>query len=130
MNLLPLTPEGVEEKQQQLYKLSDRELLTQAGLLAADCRKWLGNNFDLSASQKEYLDSVPEIVNFSWGATFAAVIIVRGKIIMAPLPEYSTMERPKQIKVESEGDTEYDPENAAARKAPSVAAASITWKTE
>lgn len=108
-------------------------MLTQAGLVAADFRNWLETNFDLSPSQKEYLSMVPEIVNFSWGATFAAVIIVRGKITMAPLPQYSTMERPKEIKVESKGDTNYDPEDDGQGQRSqsgqaSSAEATISWK--
>lgn len=56
----PMTPAGVQAKQTELYALSDPDLKTQADTIHSDFRTWMKDNFNLSASQEDYLDSLPE----------------------------------------------------------------------
>lgn len=133
MAQLPFTPEGVQQKQEELYRLSDPELLTQARQLNTDLQSWVEANFILNPAQKNYLSGVPESIKFTWGAQIAAAIVNRGTITMDPLPDYKSdgsasagntnsnsengdddppTGRTKEIKVEDKGETNYQPEDA------------------
>lgn len=127
MALLPFTPEGVQQKQVELYSLPDNELLLQAQAISADLRSWVEDNFDLSPAQKEYYSKVPDTINFAWGAQISAAVINRGEITMAPLPEYTTTDRTKEIKVKDEGETDYTPENSLTGKGTAHRVA-IEWQ--
>lgn len=131
-NLVPFTPEGVRQKQEELYQLSDPALLEQARLISTDCRAWVEDNFELSDAQKDYYSNVPETINFIWGAQISAAIMSRGIINMAPWPEETARGRTKQIDVEDTGDTSYNPANPPLRQPlrqnSGGHVVNITWK--
>ena len=54
----PLTNEGLQELLYSLYQLPDEALQKEAATLATDLRTWLDNNFDLVASQRDYILAV------------------------------------------------------------------------
>ncbi|MGJ1285087.1 hypothetical protein ACR79P_19725 [Sphingobacterium spiritivorum] len=58
METYPLTPEGAEDKLAELYALSDTELAVQAMAIALDFKTWVKVNFDLTVSQRTYIDGM------------------------------------------------------------------------
>lgn len=84
MAKVPFTPDGVKQKQDQLYSLSDDQLLQEARLISQDILVWATDNFDLSADQVNYFSGMSELGRFAWGAQFAAIVIGRGPVTMDP----------------------------------------------
>lgn len=60
MQQVPFTPQGVQDKQAELYALPDSTLLTQANLVRTQFRQWVKDNFTLNTEQSAYLDSINE----------------------------------------------------------------------
>lgn len=56
--LYPFTPEGVNQKLDDLYALSDNDLKVQADLIKADLPQWMNNNFSLTTEQQTYLNNL------------------------------------------------------------------------
>ncbi len=56
----PLTPTGVQDKQDELYLLADPALQIEAEAVRTDFRGWMDDNFDLTPSQVTYLDNLPD----------------------------------------------------------------------
>ena len=56
----PLTPAGVQQKQDDLYALSNNQLQAQVDLIRSDFRDWLKDNFILDSSQETYLDNMDD----------------------------------------------------------------------
>ncbi|SEM65249.1 hypothetical protein SAMN05421856_10585 [Chryseobacterium taichungense] len=83
----PLTPEGVKAKQDELYKLGDRELQVQAVAISKDSTAWLTENFELSSEQLDYVKQLPEGFNLPLGWQIATVVIGRQPFEFAPIPE-------------------------------------------
>jgi len=54
----PLTPAGVQQKQDDLYALSNNQLQAEVDLIRADFRSWMKDNFILNSSQETYLDNM------------------------------------------------------------------------
>ncbi|WLD24345.1 hypothetical protein NU10_02775 [Flavobacterium dauae] len=63
--LYPFTPEGVQDKLDELYALSDPALFAQADAIEADFGSWIINNFSLSVEQQSFLDNMnDEALNY------------------------------------------------------------------
>lgn len=60
MALQPLTPTGVQDKQDELYILPDSDLKIEAETIRTDFRVWMNDNFSLTPSQETYLDNLPD----------------------------------------------------------------------
>ena len=58
METYPLTPAGAADKLADLYALTDRELAAQAMAIALDFQSWVKINFDVTAPQITYIDSM------------------------------------------------------------------------
>lgn len=58
MTQQPLTPAGVQAKQNELYSLSAAELAAQANLIRSDFKTWINNNFSLTQAQSAYLNTI------------------------------------------------------------------------
>jgi len=56
----PFTPAGVQQKQTELYQLSDDLLAEQADQIRSDFRTWLNNNFILDTDQQSYLSGIDD----------------------------------------------------------------------
>ena len=55
----PLNSLGVAEMLKNLYALPDRDLAMQSLEIRTNFRKWVMDNFNLSTSQIDYLNSLP-----------------------------------------------------------------------
>ncbi len=108
MEKYPLTPEGVQAKQEELYKLDDRELINQAISISKDSRSWVFENFKLSDEQIEYYNSLPEDFNYYLGWQIAAGVIGREPIKIDPVPAGGT-NRKKKTSVSLSGSVETNP---------------------
>lgn len=60
MAKVPLTEKGAQTKQNELFSLAQTELDAHAIALATDFRTWIGENFELSADQQDYLNSADD----------------------------------------------------------------------
>jgi len=58
--LYPFTPQGVQDKLEELYALSDAALFVQAAAIEADFSSWIVSNFSLSPEQEVFLDDMNE----------------------------------------------------------------------
>lgn len=58
MNQVPFTPEGVTQKMEALYALSDTDLQQQADLVRADFKSWMQANFQFTEAQSAYLNGI------------------------------------------------------------------------
>lgn len=111
MRKYPLTPEGVQAKQDELYKLDDRELLNQAVSIAKDPRSWVFENFDLTDEQAEYYKSLPEDFSYYIGWQIASAVIGRQPIEMGAIhTDVAKQNKKKSTDISIEGTSEYDPQ--------------------
>ncbi len=76
----PLTPAGVQQKQEELYALNDQALLDQARLIGCEFRQWLQANFELNAEQQSYFNNMPENYSTALGYQLASTVIGRSPI--------------------------------------------------
>lgn len=83
----PLTPEGVKLTQEELYKLGDKELQSEAISIANEPTKWLISNFDLSKEQLDYVNQLPVEFNLPMGWQIATIVIGRQPFEFQPIPE-------------------------------------------
>ncbi len=60
MAVQPFTPDGVQNKQAELYELSDIDLQTQRDLIKDELRTWVTDNFSLTEDQVSYLNNMDE----------------------------------------------------------------------
>ena len=60
MTQQPLTPAGVQAKQNELYALSSTDLANQAALIRDDFKSWLSTNFSLTQTQAAFLNTIPQ----------------------------------------------------------------------
>ncbi|WP_333887596.1 hypothetical protein [Sphingobacterium siyangense] len=111
----PLTPDGVKAKQDELYKLDDKELINQAVTISRDGRAWVIENFKLSEEQSEYYNSLPEDFNYYLGWQLASNVIGRQPISMEPVPEETSKasNSRKKTSVSVSGNTNYNPQTGA-----------------
>lgn len=93
MAKLPLTPEGVQKKQEELYNLSDEELLKISTEISRDVRGWLLANFDVSAEQEDYIKSMSENFALFQGCQFASGTIGRMPIRLEGFEKEVTQKR-------------------------------------
>lgn len=106
----PFTPEGVTLKTEELYGLSDAALLAESRKASEDISTWLDENFTLSDRQRDYISTAPDTVRFTWGTSIALALILRGTIIMQPVPQqYGPPHRTKQISIDIDGTNQYAP---------------------
>lgn len=63
----PLTPEGVQRKQAQLFELPDQELQEVAVEISQDLRKWVLGNFEVTQEQRDYYERMAEGYNLIMG---------------------------------------------------------------
>jgi hypothetical protein len=54
----PFTPAGVQQKQVDLYALSNNALLVEANAIRNDLKAWLITNFIMTAAQQTYLNGM------------------------------------------------------------------------
>lgn len=58
MSLSPFTAAGVQEKLNEIYALPDPQLALESYAIKLDFRKWIKDNFVLSADQVVFLDNM------------------------------------------------------------------------
>jgi hypothetical protein len=83
MDKYPLTSGGISTLQEQLYGLSDDELLTEAEVLAADPRAWIAGHLELEVRQLECLRSIQEDFIQMFGWNIAAAVLGRRPITLS-----------------------------------------------
>lgn len=109
MTVQPFTPDGVNDKQTELYALSDAALLAEAQALTANLATWLNTHFSLTPQQETYLAGLPDIVRFHISAVIAGALVSRGPIDMGGPQDYGPPYRTKEIVIEPCGETSYVP---------------------
>lgn len=77
MAKLPLTPEGVQKKQEELYRLDDQDLLKVSTDISRDVKRWLIDNFEVSAEQEDYIKNMSDDFALFQGCQLASGIIGR-----------------------------------------------------
>ncbi|MCX2680968.1 hypothetical protein OOZ15_13525 [Galbibacter sp. EGI 63066] len=108
----PLTPDGITIKKDELYALSDNELIEQARAICHDLKAWIEDHFTLSPQQSDYLGGIPGRVLFGWGAQLAAIVISRGDLELDMAP-HNDPKRTKQTDIFCSGFIHYEPEGAS-----------------
>jgi len=73
----PLTPEGIEHFQQQLYNSDDFRVREEAVALADDPLGWIAWHFELSVDQLELLRSINQSFMLVLGFSLAAALLAR-----------------------------------------------------
>jgi len=58
MTQQPFSETGVQDKQKELYDLSDNDLSSTAGDIRSDFKRWVRTNFSLTPDQDSYLESI------------------------------------------------------------------------
>lgn len=58
MTQQPLTPAGVQAKQNELYALPANQLAQQVSLIQSDFKNWVSTNFILTQAQSAYLNTI------------------------------------------------------------------------
>lgn len=111
MKKYPLTPEGVQAKQDELYKLDEGDLQRQAILISKDSATWISDNFAISEEQQQYLDQLKDDFKLPLGWQIASVIIGRRPFTFEPIPDDTTQEtnRKKKTEVTISGSTTVNP---------------------
>lgn len=103
MPLNPFTPQGVADKLETLYSLSDALLFVEADFIELDFKSWMENNFALNPSQTDYLHSIKEEAINYYGSQCALCFRHRLDIILiypTPTPGFAKLpETTNTIKV-------------------------------
>lgn len=82
MSLFPFTPEGVEDKLDELYALSDTALAVEAEAIRVNFRKWIRDNFVLSANQANFLTNINDDAAQYYGQECSFCFLNRLDIIL------------------------------------------------
>lgn len=77
MTKYPLTTDGVDKKQTELFKLDDEHLEKIALEISQDFKTWIFNNFELTKEQIKTFEGNPQSYNFIMGWQSASAIINR-----------------------------------------------------
>lgn len=73
----PLTTEGVQQKQTELFNLDDNTLEEVAVAMASDFKAWIFENFELTEEQNETYENLPQKFNLIMGWQASSGIINR-----------------------------------------------------
>lgn len=68
MSKFPFTPQGVQDKLDELYALPDTDLILEASLIKADFRGWIMDSFLLNNDQKTFLSKMNDRACDYYGA--------------------------------------------------------------
>ena len=111
--MYPLTPEGVERKQNQLFELSQDELRKVAIEIANDLRNWVYNNFELTVDQKAYYEKIPSDYNLIMGWQSASSILNKELVVFGEVPANFTADQKKKrtTKTEASATVSYSEAN-------------------
>jgi hypothetical protein len=74
----PFSPEGVQQKMNDLYALADAALFIQADLVESDFRQWIVDNFSLDTTQTSFLNSTDD--RFIAHASSASGLAIRNRL--------------------------------------------------
>ncbi|WP_294273708.1 hypothetical protein [uncultured Chryseobacterium sp.] len=110
MSKVPFTPDGVQQKQDEIYSLSPDEIAQVAHSVANETVNWITENFTMSDEQAAYLESLPQqdLRIMGWG--LASAIIGKLPISMQdPTPPPSATAAKKSKEVEIDIHTEHNP---------------------
>lgn len=102
----PLTPEGVERKQRQLFELPDEELREVALEVSRDLRTWVFSNFEVTEEQRAYYEKMPVDYNLIMGCQSASSIINRDYVIFGDVPSSYTAEQKRKRTTKTEVSAE------------------------
>ena len=87
MALEPLTSTGIQQKQMDLYALSDPALIAEANSIRSNFITWINANFVVNSAQLIYLNSMPSTwINYAASETAMAVEHRLPIIFSAPNP--------------------------------------------
>ncbi len=116
----PLTATGVQQKFNDLYALNDAQLNTEAGLIAANFRQWVKDNFILNTDQESYLDGLDDV--FIASAASDTSIAARNRLGITYQPPTTPPGVSKYIRKNSSLVVVYDPVNGT------VASGSVSFE--
>lgn len=77
MPIQPLTPTGVQDKQNELYVLADPALHIEAESIRMDFRSWMNTNFSLTPVQSTNLTNLPDDFVHSLACDVSAAVMFR-----------------------------------------------------
>lgn len=60
MTQRPFSPEGVQQKMNDLYQLNDADLFIQADAVQSDFKQWIIDNFTLDTTQNNFLNNLDD----------------------------------------------------------------------
>ncbi|MDR6464605.1 hypothetical protein [Chryseobacterium sediminis] len=107
----PLTPDGVKQKQAELFQLSDDALQQVAIEMAADLKSWVLANFVVTQPQQEYYEAMEEGFRLVLGWQTATSILCRDYVEFGDVPFTATAEQKKARSTTGEviGNVSYSP---------------------
>lgn len=82
MEKVPFTNDGIEQKRQELYTLSEDYLRDQLQLMQTDSKNWAKENFDFSVDQENLIDEFPDDVFAQFGLQFAIAMDYRLDVVV------------------------------------------------
>jgi len=71
MDTYPLTPQGAEDFQTELYAMTPSEIEDQADDIAADFKTYMKDHFNLTTDQEDFVDGMSRRVATYYGALCA-----------------------------------------------------------
>lgn len=129
MDMYPFTPEGVQQKQSELYELGDEELMQQAKDISSDFVSWVNNNFELDDEQRVYLQELPENDALINGWQTASAVLFRQEVSIEDTtpPEgiAAAEKKKKKKKLTVAGTATYNPTTEQTTSGVSV---SFSWE--
>lgn len=123
----PFTTDGVNQKLQELYRLSDADLAAQVRSIYADLITWINTNFALTAQQQGYLSSAPALVRQNWAGVVGAAVSAKKPVVLKPPPNYGPPRRTKQIVINIPGDLTWFPPLSGASGIEGNFTVNIDW---
>lgn len=93
-----LDQDGVNQKLQELYDLSDALLEVEADAIRADIIDWIDNNFNVTPEQESFLLSINNRAKAYLADTCAVAVKYRVPINFEPLPESSNAQQVRASK--------------------------------
>lgn len=103
-----LTPIDVDAYLEELYGLSDSDLLLEANSVATDFSSWLNAKFVLTTDEANYLGTYTEKVNKFYGYLFAAAFLTRGPISFPAIPANPAPRRIKETRANLFGNISFN----------------------
>ena len=104
----PLTTEGVQQKQTELFNLDDNALEQVAVTMASNFKAWIFENFELTEEQRQTYENLPQKFNLIMGWQASSGIINRNYVDFLQTNTLTTQANNGGVTVEGSAEIKYD----------------------